>query len=132
MLDQSGNGSSTPALQDAGGKWVLETKQTANLIVKTSSANFYLLPAEANSYSEIDGALCRAQKTPVAISEDVVQKVLAKLSEDSGTGPDLLPTRVLKRCSEELAEPVRMLTGRILKTGVWPVVMDCTLDCSSV
>ena len=83
--------------------------------MRAFSAKFYLPPAKAKNYSEI-----RAQKTPVATRDEDVQKVLAQLSEDSGTGPDLLPTRIVKRCSKELVKPVRMLTERISETGVWP------------
>ena len=50
----------------------------------------------------------------------MAERALAKLSEDSRTGPDHLRTRLLKRCSKELAKPVRMLTERILERGVWP------------
>jgi len=43
-----------------------------------------------------------------------------KLRDDSGTGPDLLPARILKACSEALAKPVLLLTMCILLTGAWP------------
>jgi hypothetical protein len=46
--------------------------------------------------------------------------MLSKLREDSGTGPDLLPARILKKCFRELAKPVKLLALRILATGVWP------------
>ena len=39
---------------------------------------------------------------------------------DSGTGPDRLPSRILKMCSTELALPVLLLAERIVETGFWP------------
>ena len=46
--------------------------------------------------------------------------VMEKLRVDSGTGPDLLPARILKFCAGGLAKPVLLLTMCILMTGVWP------------
>ena len=43
-----------------------------------------------------------------------------KLRQDSGTGPDLLPARILKNCAASLAKPVLLLTLCILSSGVWP------------
>ena len=39
---------------------------------------------------------------------------------NSGTGPDMLPARILKFCAEELAVAVLKLAERILETGIWP------------
>ena len=48
-------------------------------------------------------------------------KVLKALREDSGTGPDQLATRVLKKCAVVLAIPVAVLVRIILLHGNWPV-----------
>ena len=45
---------------------------------------------------------------------------MSKLRSDSGTGPDLLPARILKNCTAVPALPVLLLTQVILNTGVWP------------
>ena len=45
---------------------------------------------------------------------------LKQLREDSGTGPDLTPAIVLKRCANSLALPVAKLARRIIDTGEWP------------
>ena len=52
--------------------------------------------------------------------QKVVRGLLKNLKEDSATGPDLLPTKLLKACAEELAEPVATLVQRILLEGEWP------------
>ena len=39
---------------------------------------------------------------------------------DSATGPDHVPTRILKECAGELDVPLVKLARRIVSTGVWP------------
>jgi len=46
--------------------------------------------------------------------------VLEGLREDSATGPDMLPTRILRKISRVLALPVLLLVQSILATGRWP------------
>ena len=45
---------------------------------------------------------------------------MAALREDSATGPDGLPTRLLKTCAAELAKPVHKLARNVLCSGRWP------------
>ena len=45
---------------------------------------------------------------------------LTQLQEDSGTGPDLLSTRILKNCAKSLIRPITMLAREIMRTGEWP------------
>eukprot|EP00959_Pyramimonas_sp_CCMP1952_P002370 49334-Pyramimonas_sp.AAC.1 len=47
--------------------------------------------------------------------------LLGGLRQDSGTGPDLSPARVLKRCAGSLAVPVTKLARLILWSGAWPL-----------
>ena len=49
-----------------------------------------------------------------------VKKLLKALDESSGTGPDLLPARVLKKCADVLALPITLLTRKLLREGRWP------------
>jgi hypothetical protein len=49
-----------------------------------------------------------------------VKEILKDLDEASGTGPDRLPARVLKRCHAELALPVTLLARLLLREGRWP------------
>ena len=48
------------------------------------------------------------------------EKIMQKLDESSATGPDKVPTKILKRCAQALALPVAMLAQSILATGRWP------------
>ena len=45
---------------------------------------------------------------------------LTILREESATGPDELPTRILKRCGAALARPIHMLIMLMLQHGIWP------------
>ena len=52
--------------------------------------------------------------------EDAAAKILSGMKEDSATGPDLLPTTMLRECADVLAKPFRKLALLVLKQGVWP------------
>ena len=113
--------SSIPALKDASGVWHRDSKSKAQILAETFSSKCSLPEAEVNSYTEI---------IPVDIKWDdnrekiltvkAAERVLLNLKEDSGTGPDLLPARTLKKCATELALPVYLLTMAILGQGSWP------------
>ena len=49
-----------------------------------------------------------------------VSKLLKNLKADSGTGPDMLPAQVLKKCFSVLALPLTILVRLIIREGVWP------------
>ena len=62
------------------------------------------------------------QKPVLGVSEEAVEVELVGLNAESATGPDLLPTRVLKECGKVLARPVWMLIMLLLQAGIWPSV----------
>ena len=76
--------------------------------------------AESNEYTMLDNILHRGQGPLKAFATKDAENILGALREDSGTGPDRLPSRILRVCAKELAEPVRLLATLILATGVWP------------
>ena len=82
------------------------------------------VPAGASEAQPLRGAprACRCSSRPAPAIPDLAfaEQTLAALDEHSGTGPDLLPSRVLKRCTKSLAQPLRALAVRILATGQWP------------
>ena len=53
--------------------------------------------------------------------EEAAEKILRSLDTDSATGPDYLPTRMLKECSQHFAKPFRMLAIFIFHAGAWPL-----------
>ena len=76
--------------------------------------------AEANEYSEI------AHTHPIFFcglpTVEATGKALASLDEDSALGPDLVPTRILKRCAKVLAPVLHLLILAILKFGERPAL----------
>ena len=68
----------------------------------------------ANEYALLQATVSMPQNGLKTLHEKDAQAVMGKLRDDSGTGPDLLPARILKACSEALAKPVLLLTMCIL------------------
>ena len=125
LLQKSSAVASIPALKGPDDKWVLEAKAKADLFVDTFSKKFVLRAAEITDYSDLGSPPNQAQTRYPSLGEKHARDVLQRLREDSGTGPDLLPALILKRCAEVLAKPVLTLFLCILHTGVWP---ECWLE----
>ena len=108
---------SVPALKGPDG-WVKDAKGKADLLKDTMTSKFIVPPIEANEFSCLHHR--RAEKADIVISEDLALSVLGGLRTDSATGPDGLPTRILKWAASSLARPLTLLTRKILEQGKWP------------
>ena len=122
LLQQKSRICSIPALRDKHNNWVLDAAGKANLFATTLSAKYHLSEAKQNNYTSIDVVPFREQRRVHIVTTAAAAKVLHGLREDSGTGPDRLPARILKQCANALAEPICRLTRRILESGRWPAV----------
>jgi len=120
LMRRKGVVSSVPALREEGCAWVLEPQAKADLLATTFTKKFLMAPARQNEYSKLEAATHGAQTCLKEVSEKVVQKEMEALKENSSTGPDLLPTRILRECAAALAKAVLILFNIILDTGVWP------------
>ena len=107
-----------PALKDSTGEWRRSAGEKANVFAKTFAEKFILPGMTPNEYSELQ--FIRPGATGQQVSADSAHRVLMKLNEDSATGPDLLPTRILKVCADALCDPVSQLVQSILQWGQWP------------
>ena len=107
-----------PALKDSTGEWRRSAGEKANVFAKTFAEKFILPGMTPNEYSELQ--FIRPRATGQQVSADSAHRVLMKLNEDSATGPDLLPTRILKVCADALCDPVSQLVQSILRWGQWP------------
>ena len=120
-MQMKGRVSSIPALRAPDGSWVKDPAGKATLFAKTFAAKQALPAPVVTEYTP----LLQAPDLQVeleGLSVENVEQVLASLREDSATGPDQLPTRVLKKCAHILAKPVcHWLAQRILDSGQWPV-----------
>ena len=112
--------SSVPALKDAHDQWILEASGKADLFAEAFAKKNSLPIEVVNEYTALPRSNSISQRKLLKLSADDAGNVMAKLRIDSGTGPDLLPARILKLCSAALALPVLMLTICILTTGEWP------------
>ena len=107
-----------PALKDSTGEWRRSAGEKANVFAKTFAEKFILPGMTPNEYSDLQ--IIRPRATVQQVSADSAHRVLMKLNEDSATGPDLLPTRILKFCADALCDPVSQLVQSILRWGQWP------------
>ena len=98
----------------------MEAEEKANCFVSAFEAKNSMIEEEANEYSEI------AYVHPTFFcglpTEEATEKALASLDEDSAIGPDLVPTRLLKRCAKVLAPILHLLILAIFKFGEWPTI----------
>ena len=53
----------------------------------------------------------------IYVSEDGVRKLLQKINLRKATGPDMIPARLLKECSEELARILAIIYNKSIQTG---------------
>ena len=54
------------------------------------------------------------------LSVTTTRALFSGLDDSSGTGPDLLPARVLKQCAAELALLVTLLVRKLINEHCWP------------
>ena len=112
--------SSIPPLRGPDGQWALDPESKALLFSQTFAAKARLQEKATNQFSTLPprGAEVLSGFLPIRMRE--AKSVLRKLQEDSSTGPDRLPSKILKQCCSSLAVPVAILARIVLNTGVWP------------
>ena len=110
--------STIPALQNNRKEWVMEPQGKPDVFANTFQDKYKLPDTEVNKYSELEQTV--RESTVQKPTVEAVCQVLGKMQEHSATGPDLLPSKILKVCAAQLAEPIRRLVYRMLDTGEWP------------
>ena len=108
-----------PALKDEEGNWYRASQVKADLFADTFEAKYKLNEEKENEYTELHALHFDTDDWDLGTQEEV-EKTLAALREDSATGPDGLPTRLLKNCAKELAKRVHKLARNVLCSGRWP------------
>jgi hypothetical protein len=93
------------ALKTSNGEWIRDDASKAELLAENFVKKNVMLPPQLNCFSDIP---CRGRY------------VLEHLDPSSATGPDKLPTRILRECADELAKPLLFLACVILRSGRWP------------
>ena len=102
-----------PALKSDECAWVQEAKATADLFAVSFNGKNVLPDEVVNAYTSIQ-RITQQQKVGRPWSESEVCIVLEALDENSGAGPDMVPTRILKYCAKELSVPILKLVRLIL------------------
>ena len=115
---------SIPALKGSDGQWVTSSQAKADLFAGTFEARYTLPVAEQNEYSDVYAESAYDQLQDAAPNEDDALNVLQSIDAASGTGPDGLSARVLKRCARALSRPFVMLAWAILHHGHWPTLWE--------
>ena len=105
LLSQLAKTQSIPAMKSENGEWVLEQTDEANLLARTFGSKNVLPEQATNEYSDLERK-AGSQKQLRTLQVEEVTKILEGLDENSGTGPNLLPTRILKNCAAHLAYPI--------------------------
>ena len=112
---------SIPPLRDEEGKWALIAVEKADLFAKVFQDKFHL-PASTEIIDDtatlIDHGIF--EHGFLLVRTRSVRKLLLKLSDGSATGPDDLPSNILKKCANELVYPITKLVRLILREGIWP------------
>ena len=82
-------------LQSESGDWILSADGKENEIATTLASKYALAEGATNEYSEVKFTPARQNQLPLPAA-DLAEKELRSLDPNSGTGPDTLPTRILK------------------------------------
>ena len=82
-----------PALKADNGSWMHESAHKAELLANTFNGKNVLPELSENEYTELPRSE-HSQNLRNVWSESGAGKVLASLDESSGTGPDLLPSKI--------------------------------------
>ena len=112
--------SSIPPLKKEDGTWVTTREKKSELFRETFTAKYKLHEGCTNKFSDVPPPGGNTMSTFHPIRARRATHFLKALDEDSGTGPDLLASRILKRCHSSLGVPVAKLARKIVGTGKWP------------
>ncbi len=121
LMSASSVRSTVPPLLRCDGSWATTSKEKADLFSEVFASKSSLDDAEENEFSEIlEMDNVKMGNGFLAIRRRYVRSVLKGLNENSGTGPDLLASRVLRRCRSALELPILLLARVIVASGRWP------------
>ena len=98
----------------------MEAQEKADLFASTFQAKCKLTAVERNEFSCLADLLEESEFELGVLQLEDSKSILGKLEEDSATGPDMLPTKILKRMANVLALPFLLLAQCIISTGRWP------------
>ena len=107
----------------------MSAKQKADHLVETFRSKYKVGEVVHNDYTRTEPATHAEQREIGEVTEKLAEDTLEGLSKDSATGPDQLPTRILKECAKTLVLPLQKLVKTILDECFWAYFAN-SLDCS--
>ena len=117
LLNKSRKTACVPPLRTNAGQWVLDAKGKADLFAQTFASKSMLPSGPAG---DVIGEPDQHVSCFLVSRLRWTARILKDIREDSATGPDGLPGRILKRCYSVLGVPITKLARRMLHEGVWP------------
>ena len=120
LLQRAGTRESIPPLQREDETWAKTSEERATELARVFKEKSKLPERKTNDYSELTTRAPASMRRLPRLKVSKVHELLRTLDETSGTGPDLLPARVLKNCASELALPVTLLARKLLRDRCWP------------
>ena len=121
LLARAGTRENIPPLQRPDDSWALTAEEKAEELSRVFKSKSLLPPAVSNEYSPLPARATDGMRPGfLRLRVRHVLKILENLDESSGTGPDLLPARILKRMASALALPVTLLARKLLRDRRWP------------
>ena len=105
LLSQRSKVQGIPTLKSEHGEWAHAPADKADLIARTLDGKNVLPIQLKNQYSYVEANRYK-QKGLKSLQQKSSAEVLQALCEQSGTGPDLLPARILKNCASQLCPPL--------------------------
>ena len=120
LLTKANGRENIPPLRSAEDNWAKSASEKATELAAVFRAKSVLPEGEVNEHSPLQDPSVEQMPGFCRLRTRTVKKILKALDESSGTGPDLLPARVLKRCADALALPITLLSRKLLREGRWP------------
>ena len=116
--------SGIPALRRPDKTWALNSQDKSDILATTFKQKCQLPPPpmEESVYDEIirTNVSWENSESHKFLTADRADFFLRSIDENSATGPDNIPARVLKRCHAVLAAPLLLLAQLILQWQHWP------------
>ena len=119
LLNRPETTNSIPALRRSDRTWARSATEKAALLQENFSKKWTLPELAVNEYSNFQSnGHCVDDFVPIRTRH--VRRLINRLRIDSATGPDMIPTRILKFLADILIIPITKISRRILATGTWP------------
>ena len=128
LMHKSTTATSIPALKTREG-WVRTAVEKADVLADTFERKWILPEVEDNAFSSVPRPAADAVDSLLPIRSRTARKFLGQLNMHSATGPDGIPSRVLRILSDVLAVPFAKLARCIVHCGIWPAIWTVHWIC---